>query len=133
MPKKLVDKKSDSLFAKAENRQVDSALDKKYTAWLREAEENVRQAVKRELGEDYSSEEKGIAWVCFPETRASFVRWMEGTNRGMKKPPRNWAWILIVEEYQGSLRHRELHATLLSDMLEKEGVKAFPESKIKRV
>ena len=45
MPKKLVDKKSDSLFAKAENSQVDSALDKKYTAWLREAEENVRQAV----------------------------------------------------------------------------------------
>jgi hypothetical protein len=56
---------------------------------------------------------------------------MEGTNRGMKKPPRNWAWILLIEEYQGSLRHREMHATLLSDMLEKEGVRAFPESKTK--
>jgi hypothetical protein len=59
MSKRLVDKKSDSLFAKAENRQIDSALDKKYTAWLKEAEENVRLAVKSELGEDYATEEKG--------------------------------------------------------------------------
>jgi hypothetical protein len=111
--------------------QVTKKVDEQFRTWLDETQANIRQQIDAEILKSGIEGPYGKVWISFPDLQGIFVQWLEGTNKGFRKPGKARLWILPIEGYGNSLVLLERHAELLSDALQEIGVRAWPESRWK--